>query len=127
MKAKKSGVKQFIFMSSAIVYGDSAPMIPSIFEPDSEEKRNCFGFLREFTYLISEEKKEYDAHFYKPTQVFTKYVKTVLGVQGIKYRSSKGNGYCYALFVNNSDCINSYDLINKNRNQLVMTKIEQVD
>lgn len=102
-------------------------MIPSIFEPDSEEKRNCFGFLREFTYLISEEKKEYDAHFYKPTQVFTKYVKTVLGVQGIKYRSSKGNGYCYALFVNNSDCINSYDLINKNRNQLIMTKIEQVD
>lgn len=26
MKAKKSGVKQFIFMSSAIVYGDSAPI-----------------------------------------------------------------------------------------------------
>ena len=26
MKAKKSGVKQFIFMSSAIVYGNSAPI-----------------------------------------------------------------------------------------------------
>ena len=26
MKAKKAGVKQFIFMSSAIVYGDSAPI-----------------------------------------------------------------------------------------------------
>lgn len=45
MKAKKAGVKQFIFMSSAIVYGDSAPIgkkkIITKNTPVSPE--NCYG------------------------------------------------------------------------------------
>ena len=45
MKAKKSGVKQFIFMSSAIVYGDSAPMgKKKIITKDTPvSPANCYG------------------------------------------------------------------------------------
>ena len=45
MKAKKSGVKQFIFMSSAIVYGDSAPIgKKKMITKDTPVKpANCYG------------------------------------------------------------------------------------
>lgn len=45
MKAKKSGVKQFIFMSSAIVYGDSAPIGRSkmITRDTPVSPANCYG------------------------------------------------------------------------------------
>lgn len=45
MKAKKSGVKQFIFMSSAIVYGDSAPIGKKrIITKDAPvSPANCYG------------------------------------------------------------------------------------
>lgn len=45
MKAKKSGVKQFIFMSSAIVYGDSAPIgnMKMITEDTPVNPANCYG------------------------------------------------------------------------------------
>ena len=45
MKAKKSGVKQFIFMSSAIVYGDSAPIgKKKIITRDTPvSPANCYG------------------------------------------------------------------------------------
>ncbi len=45
MKAKKSGVKQFIFMSSAIVYGDSAPIgHKRIITKDTPvSPANCYG------------------------------------------------------------------------------------
>ena len=45
MKAKKSGVKQFIFMSSAIVYGDSAPIgkMKMITEDTPVNPSNCYG------------------------------------------------------------------------------------
>ena len=45
MKAKKSGVKQFIFMSSAIVYGDSAPIgKKKMITKDTPIKpANCYG------------------------------------------------------------------------------------
>ncbi len=45
MKAKKSGVKQFIFMSSAIVYGDSAPIgeIKMITKDTPVKPTNCYG------------------------------------------------------------------------------------
>ena len=45
MKAKKSGVKQFIFMSSAIVYGDSAPIgkIKMITKDTPVNPANCYG------------------------------------------------------------------------------------
>lgn len=44
-KAKKSGVKQFIFMSSAIVYGDSAPMgkTKMITKDTPVAPVNCYG------------------------------------------------------------------------------------
>lgn len=45
MKAKKAGVKQFIFMSSAIVYGDSAPIgKKKIITRDTPvSPANCYG------------------------------------------------------------------------------------
>lgn len=45
MKAKKSGVKQFIFMSSAIVYGDSAPIGKNkmITKDTPVKPANCYG------------------------------------------------------------------------------------
>lgn len=45
MKAKKAGVKQFIFMSSAIVYGDSAPIgHKRIITKDTPvSPANCYG------------------------------------------------------------------------------------
>lgn len=45
MKAKKSGVKQFIFMSSAIVYGDSAPIgkKKKITKDTPVSPANCYG------------------------------------------------------------------------------------
>ncbi|SHM12947.1 NAD-dependent epimerase/dehydratase family protein [Ruminococcus flavefaciens] len=45
MKAKKAGVKQFIFMSSAIVYGDSAPIgKKKIITKDTPvSPANCYG------------------------------------------------------------------------------------
>ena len=45
MKAKKSGVKQFIFMSSAIVYGDSAPIGKKrvITKDTPVSPANCYG------------------------------------------------------------------------------------
>lgn len=45
MKAKKSGVKQFIFMSSAIVYGNSAPIgkMKIITKDTPVSPANCYG------------------------------------------------------------------------------------
>lgn len=45
VKAKKSGVKQFIFMSSAIVYGDSAPIgkMKMITKDSPVNPANCYG------------------------------------------------------------------------------------
>lgn len=45
MKAKKAGVKQFIFMSSAIVYGDSAPIGKKkiITKNTPVSPANCYG------------------------------------------------------------------------------------
>lgn len=45
IKAKKSGVKQFIFMSSAIVYGDSAPIgkMKLITRDTPLSPANCYG------------------------------------------------------------------------------------
>ena len=45
MKAKKAGVKQFIFMSSAIVYGDSAPIGKKriITKDTPVSPSNCYG------------------------------------------------------------------------------------
>ncbi|SFD24003.1 NAD-dependent epimerase/dehydratase family protein [Ruminococcus albus] len=45
MKAKKAGVKQFVFMSSAIVYGDSAPIGKKriITKNTPVSPANCYG------------------------------------------------------------------------------------
>ena len=98
--------------------------LPSIFDVENEKKRSTWFFLKEFMERISEIKS--DDNFYKPTQVFTKYIQRRSKLQGIKYKSSKTGKPCYVLFVVNRDCLDPDDRQNPNRNQLVMAEVEQI-
>lgn len=103
--------------------------LPSIFDMEHEERRNCWLFLKEFAALVSEVKKD----SYKPTQVLTKYIQRKTDLQGIMYSSSKvlggkgNNRTCYALFVTNRNCIDVDGARDSQRNQLIMESVEQVD
>lgn len=102
--------------------------LPGIFDVEHEKIRSCWFFLKAFTDLISQEKRDGDS--YKPTQVLTKYIQRKTDLQGIRYNSSKvrdGNRGCYVLFVTNRDCLEKGDCLDTTRNQLVMEKVEQVD
>ena len=99
---------------------------PSIFDIENENKRSVWYFLNEFIESISQPKNDED-NFYKPTQVFTKYIQRNTDMQGIKFKSSKANGNCYVLFVVNRDCLDKGNKIDLRRSQLVMDKVEQVD
>ena len=68
-----------------------------------------------------------DDKFYKPTQVFTKYVQRNTDLKGIKFKSSKTNGNCYVLFVENRDCLDDGDKTDRSRNQLIMKRVKQVE
>lgn len=99
--------------------------LPSIFDTSEEYKRSAWFFLNEFVDQISLHKSD-DKDFYKPTQVFTKYIQRNTDLKGLKYKSSKAPGNCYTLFVVNRDCLDKDDKINENRNQLIMEKVEQM-
>ena len=101
-------------------------MCPSIFDLDNADKRSAWFFIQEFMDRISQLKAN-DMDFYKPTQVFTKYIQRNTDLKGIKYMSSKGKGNCYTLFVVNRDCLDKGDKIDKGRNQMIMDKVEQID
>ena len=106
--------------------------LPSIFDIDNMSKRNAWFFLREFVDQISEARREsgndndYDK-FYKPTQVFTKYIQRNTTLNGLKFKSSKSSGNCYVIFVVNRDCIDKINMIDKKRNQLIMGEYVQLD
>ena len=107
--------------------------LPSIFDQKNESKRNAWFFLSNFMELISEAKRENSSCnnsceiFYKPTQVFTKYIQRNTNLNGVKYKSSKSRGNCYVFFVGNRDCIDRVDIIDKKRNQLIMKEYEQME
>ncbi|HBL84298.1 MAG: hypothetical protein A2Y17_07420 [Clostridiales bacterium GWF2_38_85] len=77
-KAKTDGVKQFIFMSSAIVYGDSAPIgKQKIITKDTKpQPSNCYGdskFQAENSILPLQDNSLHECKFR------TSYIKSYLG------------------------------------------------
>lgn len=100
---------------------------PSIFDITNSNKRSSWYFLREFMNNISKSRytDSKDENFYKPTQVFTKFIQRKTSVQGIKFRSSKNQKGCYVLFVVDRDCLDSNDKTNPKRNQLIMKNVAQ--
>lgn len=100
--------------------------LPSIFDIDNEHRRSVWFFLNEFMERISQRKAD-DKDFYKPTQVFTKYIQRNTDLKGLKFKSSKGTGNCYTLFVVNRDCLDTGDKVDSSRNQLIMKKVEQME
>lgn len=76
--------------------------------------------------------------FYKPIQVFTKYLQRLGGLYGIEYRSSLAeqkqknsnfvNDRCYVLFAENRDCMDDLERLskmNEKRLQLYMKNVYQ--
>ena len=102
--------------------------IPSIFDIDKEEERKKAFFLIEFIKAISiklDSDKDKDT-FYRPTQVFTKFIQRSTKYAGIKYKSAQvETGSNYVLFVENQDCINTNVKTNNKRFQLIMSNVEQ--
>jgi len=76
MKAKKSGVKQFIFMSSAIVYGDSAPIGKKriITKDTPVSPANCYGDskVRAERGLKKLEDESFKVVILRPTMIYGK-------------------------------------------------------
>lgn len=117
---------------------------PSVFdlEQKSIDRRECWLFLNEYISKISAPvcNKEKSKEYYKPIQVFTKYIQRVTGLYGIEYRCSKSKrnnrdsdyvtDRCYVLFAENRDCMDEYEKttkMNSKRLQLFMTRSWQKD
>lgn len=115
---------------------------PSIFSLNKNdiEKRESYLFLKQFidqiTLPVGNRKAADD--FYKPIQVFTKYLQRLGGLYGIEYRSSLAeqkqknsnfvNDRCYVLFVENRDCMDDLERLskmNEKRLQLYMKNVYQ--
>lgn len=101
----------------------------SIFNEKDTAKRSKWYFLYSFMSDISMPKDEKEK-YYKPTQVFTKYIQRKTNLAGIIYPSSKfglsreygtiGSEKCIVLFVSNRNCIEKGDVIDKRKLQLIM-------
>ena len=115
---------------------------PSTFSLDQSdiEKRESYLFLKQFIEQITlpvDNRNEAD-DFYKPIQVFTKYLQRVGNLYGIEYRSSLADqkqkhsdfvsDICYVLFAENRDCMDESELqrkMNTKRLQLYMKNVYQ--
>jgi hypothetical protein len=104
---------------------------PSIFDQKNREKRSQWFFIRELLKRISGRANTDDDKFYKPTQVFTKYIQRHTKFAGIIYPSSKfpieyrNDGKPHmekslVLFIENRACLEEGDPIDKRRLQLIM-------
>jgi len=115
---------------------------PSAFDLNQKsiDRRESWLFLKEYINRISTpvNDKENSKDYYKPIQVFTKYIQRATGLYGIEYRSSKSkqnfqhstyvNDRCYVLFAENRDCMDEFEKTTKmdsRRLQLFMTKMWQ--
>lgn len=109
---------------------------PSIFDLRQKEIRESWQFLDQFIRAITASKDGENS--YKPTQVFTKYIQRVTGLNGICYRSSKSRNddinshevkdCCYVLFAEDRDCLNDDKKVEKrdrSRTQLILVGYEQ--
>lgn len=115
---------------------------PSTFSLDQEdiEKRESYLFLKQFIEQITlpvDNRNKAD-NFYKPIQVFTKYLQRVGNLHGIEYRSSLADqkqrhsdfvsDRCYVLFAENRDCMDESERqckMNTKRLQLYMKNVYQ--
>ena len=106
------------------------------------ERRESWFFLKQFILEISKPVSDIDdvENYYKPIQVFTKYMQRVTQLYGIEYRSSKSErnnlhsdyiiDRCYVLFAENRDCMDESERsrnLNKRRLQLFMSEVCQKD
>ncbi len=107
----------------------SESKIPSIFDIDNEKNRQIAMFLLIFMQSIAVKVDTAGGkdEIYRPTQVFTKYIQRNTNYAGIKYTSVQDKyGKNYVLFVENRDCLDLGDKINRQRYQLIMNAVEQI-
>ena len=84
--------------------------LPSIFNLEERHIRNAIIFLKELNEELTKPITSLKEIEYVPTQIFAEYFKIVVGLNGIKYNSSKDkNGTCFVLFFDNEQCINDKD------------------
>ena len=120
---------------------------PSAFDlkQESIERRESWFFLQRFIDIISmpvnDRKSSFAKAYYKPIQVFMKYIQRVSGLYGIVYRSTKSKkndryfnypiDLCYVLFAGHDVCYDAEEWdtkLNKRKGlQLFMEKAWQVD
>lgn len=120
---------------------------PSAFDlkQESIECRESWFFLQRFIDIISMPVDDRDSSFaqayYRPIQVFMKYIQRASGLYGIVYRSTKSKrndrysnyptDLCYVLFAGHDDCYDAVEWdtkLNKSKGlQLFMEKVWQVD
>lgn len=98
---------------------------PSLFDENNRENRSPIIFLKRFSDDVSKSIDEKNKDEYRPTQVFTEYLRTKYQcngkkVDGIIYKSSKNPGHkCCVLFFNNEECT---DNKNEKNRELWMDK-----
>ncbi|MBB6624812.1 RES domain-containing protein [Clostridium gasigenes] len=104
--------------------------LPSLFDEENRVYRSPIIFLSKFALDVSKPLDDNDVNKYKPTQIFTKYLRenyrTIDGtnLDGLVYRSSKvEDGICYCLFFDNDQC---YDNKTSKNKGLWMKKIDIV-
>lgn len=103
---------------------------PSIFDMKKRDQRSQWFFINAFVEEISKRADKKEEQFYKPTQVFTKYIQRRTNLSGMIYPSSEFRIHreqgkmemkkCIVLFVENRDCIEVDDQTDKSRVQLIM-------
>jgi hypothetical protein len=106
------------------------PDFPSLFDTTKRHLREPLVFLQNFQREISKPINQCHAIEYLPTQVMMEYFKHLFKdksgnmLNGIIYRSPKrANKFCYALFVNNENCISCED----NQNNRSMLRLEIIN
>ena len=118
---------------------------PSAFDlsPEAIERRESWFFLRQFIDIISkpidDRNSSYAKTYYKPIQVFMKYIQHKSDLYGIVYRSTKSErndkysdyplDLCYVLFAGHEDCYDACEWgtkLNKRKGlKLFMEKVWQ--
>jgi len=90
----------------------SLPCLPSLFDKKNRDLRDTVRFLRQFSKEVSRfiQKDGREHTEYVPTQVLSEYFRHIFkykkqNIDGIFYSSSKSDGICCALFVENEECI----------------------
>ena len=79
--------------------------LPSFFDLENKRERDAIIFLRSLNKELVRPIEDLKAIEYVPTQIFAEYCRSVMKVDGIKYRSSKDKtGKCYVFFIDNEEC-----------------------